>query len=477
MTINNLIEEVTNSIDPDRFSKSEYKVGNFLFNKSSLSKEDLEMLERVDKVELYNSLREELDNIFFKSEEYSMLTPAVRREYIASDIAYNKALSEIKYDPNEAYERGYTFYHGFPGYGSGDMSTLAVGLTKMVKTVEAGVAFPLSTYAHKFTDKGHKLGGRRQPVRIVIFPEAKDIKVSSRDDLYTRSEQSIYVAKHEVAVPNFIMRSMPSDFRKISPSIADSIENRNHNHNEQVINLRKGNFYIEYDETVSKELRKAIDEINSKLEKPDTSVINTNSDYKDVPKNNKDMPDTSAFSEDFFRKMTKYESEVTQEEINGRLRSDFEDADKIITSFIRDPLSFNAGIFENKPIETLGSVFGSKGTIAAIPLADFILTTGLDVPYNKMRDIGQILYSRSKIKSDKPLTIDYLYEEPGTIRLPRDKTSARLNSIIKEAIKNFESGMWDDALKKDGVNPVEIIKKLHEVKTTEDVYEILKKIC
>jgi len=277
-------------------------------------------------------------------------------------------MNQINYDPNEAYERGFGFYHGFPGYSDqterneitfNDVKNFVDGV---LWSTDRELHFPLSTYTaqSKFKNEkwNHKLGSRRQQVRIVLFPESSDIKLAGKDDIYSGQRDSVRLEELNLKLP--VTKYYFRDVDSITSTIADSIELRDHNHNEQVIDLKKGRFYFEYDDDISDEIKNYLNTVNQKLLnnlKVNPNIINENSDYIDnspyvIRKTNKSLIDIKK-SNEVNKKFTKGPSinisklykdikkELTEDKIIKYKLEKRENLTNYLEAYIKDFKEFN----------------------------------------------------------------------------------------------------------------------------------------
>jgi hypothetical protein len=241
-------------------------------------------------------------NAYFATLSNDLVNESIERHLVSStmsargEIAVLKLLEELKYDPTEAYKRGYAFYHGFPGYSGRDPTpgNIKDFVNEIVFLTNNGFVTPLSTYTEKVNPAlsherdWHVLGGKKQNIRIKIFPSSEDIKLSGNRDIYSGQRTTIALSKtfEEGWKEDVVKLKLPifklalSKGHGLEDSIANSIENREHNHNEQVIYIKKGTFKFEYDEELGPEIKAFLDEVNAKL----GTVVepSINHDYVDV---------------------------------------------------------------------------------------------------------------------------------------------------------------------------------------------------
>ena len=202
----------------------------------------------------------------------------------------------IKYDPQEAYDRGYGFYHyigtGMSGNGK-DALPILQNIIRFLDLQESiGGEYSLSCLnklaflpimSQGVNPSMHFRGG----IRIAVYPNSEDIIFAANDDVYSgaagfeasaaspafmmyqdtqlkvRGRIGISLLTYPEltyfnAVKNTILESL------IGPDGMGSIKEQKemHGYNESGIKLKKGRFRIEYDESISPEVKKMIDYIN-----------------------------------------------------------------------------------------------------------------------------------------------------------------------------------------------------------------------
>ena len=219
-------------------------------------------------------------------------------QFATSKMIIDKWKSEygIKYDPQEAYDRGYGFYHyigtGMSGNGK-DALPILQNIIRFLDLQESiGGEYSLSCLnklaflpimSQGANPSMHFRGG----IRIAVYPNSEDIIFAANDDVY--SGAAGYEASS--ASPAFMMyRDTPlkvrgrigislltypefTYFSAVKNTILESLigpdgmgsikeQKEMHGYNESGIKLKKGRFRIEYDESISPEVKKMIDYIN-----------------------------------------------------------------------------------------------------------------------------------------------------------------------------------------------------------------------
>ena len=207
-----------------------------------------------------------------------------------------KSNYRIKYNPQEAYDRGYGFYHyigtGMSGNGVDALPVLQNIIRFLDLQESIGGEYSLSCLNKLASLPIMPQGANpshhfKSGIRIAIYPNSEDIIFAANDDVY--SGAAGYEASS--ASPAFMMyRDTPlkvrgrigislltypesHSFSAVKNSILEAIigpdgmgdineQKGMHGYNEVGIKLKKGRFKIEYDESVSPEVKKMIDYIN-----------------------------------------------------------------------------------------------------------------------------------------------------------------------------------------------------------------------
>lgn len=287
---------------------------------------------------------------------------------VNKELAVLKVLEKLTYKASEAYERGYGFYHGFPGYSSRDINLNEVKsfVQSILWATDKGTYFPLSTYTERPVDAhkpdahnlSHDADTSKQVVRVVLFPEDKDIKIASNTDVYTGQSSSVRLTNN-ISVHLPATKYTFNRVEEVVSSIAASIEEQKHHHNEQVIDLKKGRFLLEWEDSLPEDIKNFLESVNAKLKEEllvDPSIIDVNSEY--IPNSpyvarieNKNPIDieqskkvNSKFSRDesqnFQTLYREIKKSLTEEEINAYIDKKQSVFTDYTASFIKDFSSF-----------------------------------------------------------------------------------------------------------------------------------------
>lgn len=234
-----------------------------------------------------------------------------------------KKENNIQYDPEEVYSRGQGFYSSIGAYSNLELDLLLKNLIQHIEdNKKAGGEFTISTFTKPIDKRLKHIEGTGDRVRFVIYPKSEHIKWAAPTDVYSGSvwdahEKVTKDKKSELLGVSFTKAPSLRNINKVSPNLADIIDNLSHVHNELGIELTTNNFRIEYDDNIDYSTKKLIDNVNKilddkygKLEKPEIGVnekINKQFDISDLQDLEEDFEDGKITEEQFekFKKALK----------------------------------------------------------------------------------------------------------------------------------------------------------------------------
>jgi hypothetical protein len=192
-----------------------------------------------------------------------------------------KKENNIVYNPKEVYSRGQGFYSAIGAYSSLELDLLLKNLLQHIEdNKKAGGKFAISAYTKPIEKRIYHLEGDSS-VRFVIYPKSEDILWASTKDVWSgsvwdASEKFAKGKKSEVAGVSYSKYPSLTLISSVRPNLADIIDRRDHGHNELGIELSTTNFRLEYDDTVSSEVKKIVNAINSMLDQKYGKIVKPN---------------------------------------------------------------------------------------------------------------------------------------------------------------------------------------------------------
>jgi hypothetical protein len=261
-----VFEEYSNFYDqPNDF-------GDFIFDK----KDDEDLLEK-----LLLKEEEEIINKNKGSDVQSFIERNKEFEQSKEIVETWKKENNIVYNPEEVYSRGQGFYSAIGAYSSLELDLLLKNLLQHIEdNKKAGGKFAISAYTKPIEKRiGHLEGD--SSVRFVIYPKSEDILWASTADAYSgsvwdASEKFARDKKSEVVGVSYSKYPSLNRISSVRPNLADIIDRRDHAHNELGIELSTTNFRLEYDDTVSSEVKKIVNAINSVLDQKYGKIVKPN---------------------------------------------------------------------------------------------------------------------------------------------------------------------------------------------------------
>jgi len=192
-----------------------------------------------------------------------------------------KKENNIVYNPEEVYSRGQGFYSAIGAYSSLELDLLLKNLLQHIEdNKKAGGKFAISAYTKPIEKRIYHLEGDSS-VRFVIYPKSEDILWASTKDVWSgsvwdASEKFAKDKKSEVAGVSYSKYPSLRNISSVRPNLADIIDRRDHDHNELGIELSTTNFRLECDDTVSFEVKKIVNAINSVLDQKYGKIVKPN---------------------------------------------------------------------------------------------------------------------------------------------------------------------------------------------------------
>lgn len=193
-----------------------------------------------------------------------------------------KKENNIQYDPEEIYSRGQGFYSSIGAYSNLELDLLLKNLIQHIEdNKKAGGEFTISAFTKPIDKRLKHIEGTGDRVRFVIYPKSNHIKWAAPTDVYSGSvwDANTKISKDkksELLGVSYTKSPSLDNINKVSPNLADIIDNLSHAHNELGIELTTNNFRIEYDDNIDYSTKKLIDNVNKilddkygKLEKPE----------------------------------------------------------------------------------------------------------------------------------------------------------------------------------------------------------------
>lgn len=370
------------------------------------------------------------------SDYYLAESPFAYSKYI---VERWKKINEIKYNPKEAYDRGYGFYHYLSTGMSSSDATIAlqnigrflelndkVGGQYAVSATNRLASLPISS--------PEETGANfwKSGIRIAIYPNPEDILFMANNDAYTGTTNNAAVSRispfervdaptreEEIRQKSRLGRTLlkypsPNNFEEVTSTVLEGLlpimskdletqdDGASGSYNESGIVLRKGRFKIEYDErVVNSEVRRMIDLVNNEYGIKD----------EDIP----EMGENHLFG-------IKVGSLVVLEEIDGF------SAPKIkITNINRDNNTFS------------GVIMNEKGNSVAISLDD-------DKPPVEYRDIERsgwiMIYNIPFDRVNRDEILNYEYAQGA-----KPKKLSKSDSL-KNFIDRFPDPDYEERMKK-----------------------------
>jgi len=183
-----------------------------------------------------------------------------------------KSTNNIKYNPQEVYDRGQGFYSILGVYSTFDLELLLQNLLNHIPgNKKAGGEYVISAYTRQVDRRLNYFEGREPSVRFKIFPKSEDIKWASNGDMYSGSvwdASASTKSKKASEIQGVSYSKYPSlhNIHNVKSDLATIIDAIDHNHNELGIELTTSNFRLEYDGGVESNVKTLVDSINSILD-------------------------------------------------------------------------------------------------------------------------------------------------------------------------------------------------------------------
>ena len=183
-----------------------------------------------------------------------------------------KKENNIIYNPEEVYSRGHQFISTMGAFGTVDVKLFIQNLLHHLDDYDkVGSKFELSFHTAPIDNRGiiniNQEGGK---IYLVAYPKSEDIAWASKVDNYSGSvwEANEKFSNKPMEIAGVAHTKSPNldKIDTIEPNLAEIIDERNPKRNELGIAVTTTNHRIEYDEDISYNLKKLIDNYNRLLD-------------------------------------------------------------------------------------------------------------------------------------------------------------------------------------------------------------------